>query len=71
MNVEEALKHFKSGYDMCKQIGAHTASLTRWKKINGWIPIGKQLKINEVTGLDLPIDITKELMEKRLSENKL
>ncbi|CZH71917.1 Uncharacterised protein [Legionella pneumophila] len=68
MNVDEALKHFRSGYEMCQKIGAHTAALSRWKKTGGWIPIAKQIKINEVTGLDLPIDLTKELMEKRINK---
>lgn len=70
MNVDEALKHFKSGYDLCKKIGAHTSAFSRWKREGGWIPLEKQLEINRVTGLDLHIDLTKELLKKRIQKEQ-
>lgn len=69
MTIDEALKHFRSGYELCKKIGAHTAAFTRWKKQN-FIPVTQQLKINEITGANMPIDLDKEAMKKRLDKNE-
>jgi len=66
MTIEEALKHFQSPYDLCKQINAAQSNFTRWKK-QGFIPVTQQLKINQITGANMPIDLDKESMQKRMS----
>lgn len=68
MTIEEALQYFNSGYDLCKQINSHSSNFARWKK-TGFIPVTQQLKINQVTGANMPVDLSKEEMFKRL-ENK-
>lgn len=65
MTIEEAMKYFNSGYDLCKKINSHGSNLTRWKK-TGFIPVAQQLKINMVIGENLPIDLSKEDMLKRI-----
>lgn len=65
MTLEEALKHFKSGYDLCKKLDISYTNIVRWKKQN-FIPLRQQFRINEITGLDMPIDLDKDAMECRL-----
>ncbi len=66
MNIEEAIKHFRTPYELCKKINAAQCNFTRWRKQN-FIPVTQQLKINQATGLDMPIDLDKKSMEQRLS----
>ncbi len=66
MTLEEALRHFKSGYELCKKLGVSHSNMVRWKKQN-FIPLRQQHKINDITGANLPIDIDKEAMEKRIN----
>ena len=67
MTLDEALTHFRSPYELCKKIKASQANFPRWKK-QDFIPVAQQLKINMVTGANMPIDIDKESMKKRLTE---
>ena len=67
MTVQEAVKHFKSGYDMCKQLGIMPVNYSKWKA-KDFIPLKQQMKINQITGANMPIDMDKEAMEKRLIE---
>jgi hypothetical protein len=67
MTIEEALKYFNSGYDLCNQLGIAHTNMVRWKKQN-FIPLKQQLKINQITGANMPIDIDKEAMEARLQK---
>lgn len=67
MTIEEALKYFNSGYDLCNKLGIAHPNMVRWKKQN-FIPLKQQLKINEITGVNMPIDMDKEAMEKRLNK---
>lgn len=68
MTLEEALQHFKSGYEMCKQLGILPVNYSKWKG-KSFIPLKQQHRINEITGSNMPIDIDKPAMEKRLSGN--
>jgi len=65
MTLEEALEHFKSGYDLCKKLGITPTNYSKWKK-QGFIPLKQQFLINKFTGLNLPIDLDKDAMDKRL-----
>ena len=65
MTIDEAMKYFNSAYDLCKKINSHGSNFTRWKK-TGFIPVTQQLKINMVIGENLPIDLSKEDMRKRV-----
>lgn len=72
MNVNEALEHFKSAYELAIKIGAHGSAVGSWKRdLLGWIPVQKQLLINQVLGLDLPIDLTKPLLQQRLASKDI
>lgn len=68
MTLEEALMHFESGYQLCKKLGITPTNYSKWKKQN-FIPLKQQFLINQLTGIDMPIDIDKESMEKRLGKN--
>lgn len=68
MTIEEALRYFNSPYELCKKINAAQSNFTRWKK-QGFIPVAQQLKINEFTGAEMPIDLSKEAMESRLMKD--
>lgn len=65
MTIEEALKYFNSGYDLCNQLGVAHTNMVRWKK-QRFIPVTQQLKINQLTGASMPIDLSKDDMLKRL-----
>lgn len=67
MTIEEALKYFNSGYDLCNQLGVAHTNMVRWKKQN-FIPVTQQLRINQITGSNMPIDIDKQSMEKRIGD---
>ncbi|HAU1312559.1 TPA: bacteriophage CI repressor [Legionella pneumophila] len=69
MTIDEALTHFRSAYELCQKIDIAQSNFTRWKRQN-FIPVAQQLKINQVTGLNMPIDLDKEAMEKRIKRNK-
>lgn len=63
------MQYFKSGYEFGVKIGAHSSAVAGWKRDPiGWLPIPKQLRINEVLDLELPIDLTKELLRERLAQ---
>lgn len=65
MTIDEALKHFRSAYDLCQKIKVAQSNFSRWKKQN-FIPVTQQLRINQITGMNMPIDIDKEAMERRV-----
>lgn len=67
MTIDEALKHFRTPYELCQKIKVAQSNFTRWKKQN-FIPVTQQLKINEVTSSNMPIDIDKEAMERRINQ---
>lgn len=66
MTLEEALAHFNSAYDLAKQLGIAHQNLARWKK-QDFIPVKQQIRINQVTGINMPIDLDKESMLDRVS----
>lgn len=68
MTIDEALSHFRTPYELCQKIKVAQSNFTRWKKQN-FIPVTQQLKINDVTGANMPIDLDKEAMERRLSQS--
>lgn len=70
MTIEEALKHFSSGYEICKTLKISQSNFTRWKAKN-FIPLRQQMKINEVTGANMPIDIDKQAMEERIGRKDI
>jgi hypothetical protein len=65
MTIDEALIHFKSGYDLCKKLGITPTNYSKWKKQN-FIPLKQQFLINQLTGANMPIDIDKEAMDVRI-----
>lgn len=65
MTINEAIKYFESGYDLCKKLGIRAQNYSKWKKAD-WIPLKQQHKINDLIGGDLPIDIDKEALAERL-----
>lgn len=67
MSIDEALKYFQSGYEMCSKLGVQASNYTRWK-VQNFIPLKQQLKINQITGANMPIDIDKKSMEGRISK---
>jgi hypothetical protein len=67
MTIEEALKYFNSGYDLCLQLGIAHTNMVRWKKQN-FIPVAQQVRINQILGKDMPIDVNKKAMEDRLNK---
>lgn len=67
MSIDEALKYFQSGYEMCSRLGIRPSNYTRWK-VQNFIPLKQQLKINEITDAKLPIDMDKESMEERINK---
>lgn len=67
MTIDEALKYFKSGYDLCKQLGITPTNYSKWKK-QGFIPLKQQFLINQLTNANMHIDIDKKAMEGRLNK---
>lgn len=67
MTLDEALVHFKSGYELCKKLGIAPTNYSIWKKQN-FIPLKQQFLINKLIGIELPIDVDKEAMEKRINK---
>jgi len=67
MTIDEALKYFRTPYELCQKINVAQSNFTRWKKQN-FIPVTQQLKINVATGANMPIDINKESMDLRLDK---
>lgn len=67
MTLEEALKYFQSGYEMCSKLGIRPSNYTRWKAQN-FIPLKQQFLINQLTGGEMPIDLDKKEMEKRIGK---
>lgn len=65
MTIDEALKYFRTPYELCQKIHVAQSNFTRWKKQN-FIPVTQQLKINQITGQDMPIDIDKAAMDERI-----
>lgn len=65
MTINEALKYFKSGYEICSKLNIRPSNYTRWK-IQNFIPIKQQHRINEIIGFNLPIDLDKKAMEIRV-----
>jgi len=68
MTIDEALGHFRSAYELCQKIKVAQSNFTRWKR-QDFIPVAQQLKINQVTGVNMPIDIDKDSMEKRINKD--
>jgi hypothetical protein len=66
MSIDEALQYFQSGYEMCSKLGIRPSNYTRWK-VQNFIPVKQQLKINELTGANMPIDFSKEEMLTRIN----
>jgi hypothetical protein len=66
MTLEEALHHFRSGYQLCQKLKIAPTNAYKWKK-NNFIPVKNQFLINHVVGGVLPIDLDKDAMELRLS----
>lgn len=69
MNINEAVQYFGSGYELCKKLGIRAQNYSKWKKAD-WIPLKQQHKINDLVGGVLPIDIDREALNKRLSQNQ-
>lgn len=67
MTLDEALKHFDSGYQLCKKLGITPTNYSKWKKQN-FIPLKQQFLINKLTGADMPIDLDSESMKERLNK---
>jgi hypothetical protein len=67
MSIDEALQHFQSGYEMCSKLGIRASNYTRWK-VQRFIPVTQQVRINQILGKDLPIDVNKKSMEERLDK---
>lgn len=67
MTLEEALDHFKSGYELCKKLGISPTNYSIWKKQN-FIPLKQQFLINQLTGSNMPIDVDKASMDKRINQ---
>jgi len=65
MTLDEALHYFKSGYELCKKLGITPTNYSTWKKQN-FIPLKQQFLINQLTGANMPIDVDKEAMKKRI-----
>lgn len=65
MTIDEALNHFRSAYELCKKIKVAQSNFTRWKA-QGFIPVTQQLKINQITGANMPIDIDKKALKERI-----
>ena len=68
MTLDEALRHFKSGYDLCKQLGLTPTNYSTWKRKN-FIPLKQQFLINQITGANMPVDLDKKAMEARIEKN--
>lgn len=49
MELEETIKEFGSGYNLCKKLGITPQNITHWKKI-GYIPELQQRRIEDLTG---------------------
>ena len=67
MTLDEALSHFRSAYELCLKLKIGQSNFTRWKKQN-FIPVTQQLKINQITGKDMPVDLSKDAMEARINK---
>ena len=67
MTLDEALRHFESGYQLCKKLGITPTNYSKWKKQN-FIPLKQQFLINQLTGANMPIDLDKEAMERRIGK---
>lgn len=67
MTIDEALVHFRSAYELCQKINMAQSNFTRWKRQN-FIPVAQQVRINQVTGSNMPVDVDKKSMEIRLNE---
>lgn len=48
MTIEEVLKIYDSGYQICRELGIHRNNYTNWKK-KGHIPFVQQLNIEKLT----------------------
>lgn len=70
MNIDEALKYFKSGYELARLLNIRSQNIYKWKREN-WIPLKQQHKINSLLQHKLPVDIDKQELEARLSKNKI
>lgn len=69
MTIDEALKHFVSGYELCKKLEIKSQNFYKWKSA-GWIPLKQQHRINELVGGVLPIDIDKDALSIRLEKGQ-
>lgn len=67
MTLDEALKHFESGYQLCKKLGITPTNYSKWKKQN-FIPLKQQFLINQLTEANMPIDVDKESMNRRINQ---
>lgn len=67
MSIDEALEYFQSGYEMCSKLDIRASNYTRWKA-QKFIPVTQQVRINQLTGANMPIDVDKEAMEERLNK---
>lgn len=70
MTFFEAIKYFRSAYQMCQKLGVPSPSTAAWKRNYGWIPLVRQLQINDVLGMALPVDRTKLDLIKRLAKER-
>jgi hypothetical protein len=48
MTLEDAVKHFGSGYKLCKALAIRMQNYTYWKQI-GEIPFAQQMRIEKIT----------------------
>ena len=55
MRIDEALKIYGSGYNLCKILGISSQNFTRWRR-QGFIPEVHQLKIEKLTNGELKAD---------------
>jgi hypothetical protein len=65
MTLNEALDYFGTGYKLCKKLGITPTNYSTWKR-RDFIPIKRQLMINMLIEDELPIDIDKESMDRRI-----
>lgn len=66
MTIDEVLQHFSTGYKVCKELNLTHTNFYKWKQA-GFIPVKQQTRINRYLGINLPIDIDKDEMLRRLA----
>lgn len=55
MTIDEAIKYFKSGYQLKRDYGLSSNSFGNWKKL-GYIPMPTQIRLEQLTNGELKAD---------------